>query len=281
VAGSTYDAAGQISGATYDGEGRLTSSAGRTYKWDLASRLTSYSGPGGEASFTYDAFGMRISRTSAGRTQRYVLNYGTVLATVAAVREAGADVRYYIYLPDGGLLYSIDAANGSRRFYHYDEAGSTLFLTDDAGGITDSYGITPFGEDVARSGATDNPFTYLGAQGVMQEGSTGLYYMRMRYYDSASARFLSRDPQPVFDLRSVNLYQYALQNPLSFIDPMGRGGTAGPQVNLAERGDFSRFVLSLPGRLAPGAKPAGPLPPLLQALLDAMQVNGGVGGGGR
>jgi hypothetical protein len=49
----------------------------------------------------------------------------------------------------------------------------------------------------------------------MQEGATSLYYMRSRYYDSATARFLS--PDPVFSTHplEVSPYQYSRANPLS------------------------------------------------------------------
>jgi hypothetical protein len=73
------------------------------------------------------------------------------------------------------LLYSLDATSDSRSFYHFDEAGSTLFLTGDDGAITDSYAGAPYGEQVDHTGASDNPFAYLGAYGVLQEGATGLY----------------------------------------------------------------------------------------------------------
>jgi len=64
--------------------------------------------------------------------------------------------------PDGRLLYSLEASDGSPRFYHFDEAGSTLFLTGDDGSITDSYAITPYGEQVDHTGPSDNPFTFSG-----------------------------------------------------------------------------------------------------------------------
>lgn len=217
-----YDAAHEVQGFTYDKMARLTGDGLRTYAWDLASRLASYAGADGSASFTYDAYGMRISRTSGGRTQNYALNYALGLPSVAIVREGAADRRYYIYLPNGRLLHSIDAGDNSRRFYHFDEVGSTVFLTDDAGAVTDTYGITPYGEVVSASGSTENPFTFLGAQGVMQEGSTGLFYMRARYYDSATARLLSPTLDPSASPKSINPYQYGWANPLRFTNPSGR-----------------------------------------------------------
>jgi RHS repeat-associated protein len=152
---------------------------------------------------------MRTSRSSGGANQTFIINYALTRPTVSIVRQDGADLRYYIYLPDGKLLYSLEASDGSPRFYHFDEAGSTLFLTGDDGSITDSYAVTPYGEQVDHTGLSDNPFTFLGQYGVVQEGATGLYYMGFRYYDSVTARFLTRAPGVEPDLRHPNLYQYA------------------------------------------------------------------------
>jgi RHS repeat-associated protein len=217
-----YDAAEQVAGAAYDGLGRLNADALRNYTWDMASRMTGYSGADGSATATYDDAGLRVSRTGAdGTTLNHIWNYATPLPTVATVQSGGADLRYYVYTPDGTLLYSIEASDGSRHFYHFDQSGSTLFLTDDGGNITDTYAITPFGESVAHSGSTDNPFTWLGQFGAMQEGGTSLFYLRARYYDSATARFLSRDPLRANDPRQINPYQYAADNPVTSDDATG------------------------------------------------------------
>ena len=64
-----------------------------------------------------------------------------------------------------------------------------------AGAVTDTYSITPYGETVTRTGSTENPFTFLGVYGVMQEGATGLYYMHNRYYDSATSFRQIRSPR--------------------------------------------------------------------------------------
>ena len=87
--------------------------------------------------------------------------------------------------------------------------------------MTDTYAITPYGETVAHTGPTNNPFTFQGALGVMEEGSTGLYYMRARYYDSVTARFLSRDPAPSLTPGGMNPYQFALGDPIQDADPSG------------------------------------------------------------
>jgi RHS repeat-associated protein len=239
--GYSYDAAHQVAGAGYDAAGRILSDALRAYAWDLASRLASYSGADGAAQFTYDGLGLRVSRATADGEQDYVWNYAHTLPALAIVRSGGADLRYYVYLPGGSLMHSIEAADGSRHFYHFDETGSTAFLTDDSGSVSDAYGITPFGESVTQAGATDNPFTFHGAFGVMQEGSTSLYYMRARYYDSASGRFLSRDPMVSLDPLRINPYQFALNNPVGFADATGKKAAEPQGANSFEPGT------SLPG----------------------------------
>jgi YD repeat-containing protein len=156
----SYDAAHQLSGATYDGLGRITAGSQRNYTWNLASELTAYSGADGSASFGYDGFGLRTSATAPdGTTQNYVLNYAFGLPSIATVQASGADQRYYVYLPDGALLYGIEAADNSHHYYHFDETGSTTFLSGDDGAVTDQYGVTPYGETVTSSGSTVNPFT--------------------------------------------------------------------------------------------------------------------------
>jgi RHS repeat-associated protein len=225
TASSSYDAANQISGATYDARGRLTAdNAGSTYVWNSASRLVSYTRPDGSASFTYDGLGQRISRTGPdGSTSNYVLNYATALPSIATVQSGGTDVRYFVYTPGGSLLFSIDAASGAHRFYSVDDAGSTTMLTDDSGSITDTYGISPYGDVVTPgpNNSADNPFTWQGQFGVMQEPGTGLFYARFRYYDNGTARFLSRDPIVSPTPREMNPYQYAAGDPVDNTDAMG------------------------------------------------------------
>ena len=216
----TYDAASQVSTYTYDGMGRLTNDGTRTYTWNLASQLTSYTQDANTVTFTYDALGQRLSRTKGGVTRSYVWNYALGLQSVSVAREGGDDLRYYVYTPGGNLLYSLQAADNSRRDYHFDEMGNTLFLTDSTGAVIGSYAYSPYGQILSSTGGLDNSFTWQGQFGVTDEGN-GLYYMRARYYDTATGRFISRDPVKSIDPRRINPYQYASGNPARLIDPRG------------------------------------------------------------
>jgi len=73
-----------------------------------------------------------------------------------------------------------------------------------------------FGE-VSRS-----PSYYRGEQ---FDSDLGLYYLRARYYNPASGRFLSRDPEDhsPFNPNELHKYLYANGDPVNRMDPRGRG----------------------------------------------------------
>lgn len=97
-----------------------------------------------------------------------------------------------------------------------------MALTDMGGAVVERFQYTPEGQLVYRSGTTNTPFLYLGQHGVMTE-SSGLIYMRARYYNPAMGRFINEDPFEgrYDDLLNLNLYAYCSNNPVMFIDPSG------------------------------------------------------------
>jgi RHS repeat-associated protein len=219
-----YDSASQISAAgyAYDRRGRLTASPGNTFTWDGASRLI---GAGG-ATMAYNGVGDLVVRTSGGAAIHFYYNKAIGLSPIAAEKNdsSGSFLRYYVWTPGGSLLYMIDAADGNKvYFYHFDRTGSTLALTDSSGAVSDSYAYTPYGELLGHNGANPQPFTFIGKWGVRQEGDSGLYHMRARYYDAMTQRFISREPfwPMMTNPKTINPYQYAAGNPVSYIDPGG------------------------------------------------------------
>ncbi len=218
-----FDVAQQISspGYTYDPRGRLTTSPGHGFAWNSASQLVRVD----SVTNTYNGAGNLLTRTGPAGMTRYYYNHaiGTVPIMAEQNGVSRAFQRFYVWTPDGRLLYMIDATVGNAvSYYHFDLTGSTLALTSGAGTVTDAYAYSPYGRLLARTGANAQPFTYVGRYGVRAEVN-GLYQMRARYYDSLSARFLSRDPlwpRPS-DPFSLNPYGYAANNPMRFIDPSG------------------------------------------------------------
>jgi RHS repeat-associated protein len=219
----SYDAAAQLTGATYDALGRVTAQSGRTYTWNLASQLTAFVDGSNSPTFTYDGLGTINTMITGSTTRSFVYNYLLPYPALSIVRQGGSDLRYYVYTPDGLLLYSIEADN-SRLFYHFDEMGNTVMLSNGSGALSDGYAITPYGEIASHAGTADNPFTWQGQYGVFQEG-TALFNVRNRHYDASTARFISRDPLMSADPRSSEPYAYANGNPLLYTDPFGTSST--------------------------------------------------------
>ena len=218
----TYDAARQIStpGYAYDARGRMTAAPGHTYSYDGASRLTGIDA----VTLSYNGLADVVTRTQGGVTTRYHYNYALGMAPIVAEKNETANqfLRYYVWSPGGRLLYAIDAASVAVSYFHFDRVGSTLALTDAAGAVTDAYAYSVYGKLLARTGTNPQPFTYIGRHGVRSEGA-GLYQMRARYYDPATAGFLTRDPLPprLTDPQSLNPYQYVSADPARSVDPEG------------------------------------------------------------
>ena len=89
-----------------------------------------------------------------------------------------------------------------------------------AGTVQSSFRYRGYGQIAQSFGATTP--SYFGYAGQLTDPS-GLYYMRARWYDPISGRFLSHDP-----LRgqgavppSLNVFLYAQGNPANNLDPTG------------------------------------------------------------
>jgi RHS repeat-associated protein len=88
-----------------------------------------------------------------------------------------------------------------------------MALCDASGNVVDSYNYDAFGAIRSSTGSQANPFTFTGEQ---TDASTGLEYLRARYYDAASGSFISRDAMP-----GLNRFAYGGGNPVGNVDPSG------------------------------------------------------------
>ncbi|HEX2923497.1 MAG TPA: RHS repeat-associated core domain-containing protein, partial [Chloroflexota bacterium] len=108
---------------------------------------------------------------------------------------------------------------GTRRYYHGDALGSTRVVTDDAGNPVSAYSYDAYGAVRAQAGE-GRGFTYTGEQ---LDTETSLVFLRARYYDPQTGRFLSRDTIAADPTNSqdLNRYGYVRGNPTSRVDPTG------------------------------------------------------------
>jgi RHS repeat-associated protein len=106
-------------------------------------------------------------------------------------------------------------------YYQYDGGGSVRQLTNSVGQVTDSCEYDAFGNKINSTGTTPNNYLYRGEQ---YDPDLGLYYLRARYYNPVTGRFLSRDPLDgnAPDPKSLHKYLYADGDPVNAMDPTGQ-----------------------------------------------------------
>jgi RHS repeat-associated protein len=212
---ATYNNAGQIStlGAGtygYDKDGNLTSISGDrswTITHDPANQPISVTRNGVTATYTHNALKQRV-RSTIGSQQRnfHHDSHGRLLFET---NETGLTTAWYIY--SGMRLIAMVATSGENHYYHFDKTGNTIAMTNSSGAVSRAYAYLPFGEISSSVGTLSNPFTHVGAYGVMDEGD-GFYFMRNRYYDARTGRFIQKDP--IGFAGGANLYTYVGNNPV-------------------------------------------------------------------
>ncbi len=217
-----YDAASGIAGGyACDALGRVTHTPHGAVAWDAADRVTGL----GPSTFAYDGVGALAMRIQQGQTNVFCYNYALPNTAVMTERNgAGAVQRYYVWTPDGDLLFMIEAgATNATRYAHFDLSGNLVALSDAAGQITDTYAYDPFGKLLGHIGASMQPCTFNGKAGARREGDHDYYRIGARWYDANTGRFLSREPLwPQWrDPRQANPYPYAQLAPILRVDRNG------------------------------------------------------------
>jgi len=263
----TYDAAGAMTSRTdagvtttftVDADGRLTSSVSgsvvTTYTHDLYGRRTSAESTASATTYSWDAAGQLAGITTPGASATYAYGAGGMLESVSVttpqgttstqsvwdgqtlLAECDSDGTLYRYVhgPDGSPLSLVRTRPGGpdERFnYHTDALGSVVAITSETGTVVATYRYGAFGEVLATGGsdaalASRNPLRY---RAYYYDTHSALYYLPARYYDPASARFLSPDPAPASagDPRTLDRYMYCMGDPVNYYDPSGAYLAAG------------------------------------------------------
>ena len=107
-------------------------------------------------------------------------------------------------------------------YYHPDHLGSSSYITNLDGEVSQHIEYVPFGEVFIeeRNNTWNTPYLF-NAKELDEE--TGLYYYGARYMDPKISMWLGVDPL-MEKYPSVTGYCYTMDNPIRFIDPDGRDG---------------------------------------------------------
>jgi RHS repeat-associated protein len=217
-----YDADDRLSTETYDLNGNVTSAGGgRTLVFDSENHLISMNS--GAVTIVYDGDGNRVAKTVGTTTTKYLVDdlNPTGYAQVVEELVSGAVQREYSYGLQRISQDQLINSTWTPSFYGYDGFGSVRQLTNSLGTIRDTFSYDAFGVTLERTGTTPNVYMYRGEQ---YDSDLGLYYLRARYYNSLTGRFLSRDPaEGRIDIpATLHKYLYVGGDPVNWIDPSGR-----------------------------------------------------------
>jgi RHS repeat-associated protein len=199
----------------------VTATGGKTFTYDSQNELVSMNG--GAVSLVYDGDGNRVAETGSAVTTKYLVDDLNPTGYAQVVEETvnGAPQREYAY-----GLQQIDEdqiVNNSWTvsYYGYDGFGTVRQLTNAAGAVTDTYDYDALGNLLNSTGTTPNAYMY---RGEAYDSDLGLYYLRARYYNPQTGRFMSRDPNAgqITTPATLHRYLYADGDRADLFDPTGR-----------------------------------------------------------
>ena len=226
----------------YDGRGRVVvrsvtrlsrKPAVWHYRWDHDDRLTRVTTPDGTRwHYLHDPLGRRIAKqrmapdgVTVTEETRFTWD-GTHLAE-QITRTAGASQAHTVTWDRDGTRPLTqtertvhtdapqDVINQQFLAIVTDLVGTPTELVDPAGHITAPASTTLWGEPVTGDGPPGTPLRF---PGQYHDPETGLHYNYFRYYDPATARYLTTDPLGLE--AGPDPYTYVV-NPLHWLDYLG------------------------------------------------------------
>ncbi len=190
-----------------------------------------------KVSFTYDAEGLRTSKTVNGEKTVFVWD-GDQL--VMELSDSGKVQKRFIRGND--LIYADKGDNTEKQYYVTDPHGNVVQLTDESGAVTKTYEYDSFGNEVNSDSKDDNPFRYCGEY---YDRETEEIYLRARYYQPKVGRFLTRDTytgeedEPL----SLLLYTYCENDGVNAWDPSGYKSNTTISVNRYKQGKKTAILV--------------------------------------
>jgi RHS repeat-associated protein len=189
---------------------RLTSRGTDTFGYDALDRMTSSNVAGTARTYTYNGDGLLQTR-SGGVGATFLWD-----ASSSPSRELKQNNDNIIY--GLGPLYVVKADATTVSFAR-DGSKNVRAEVSSAAAVTAAFRYRAYGQLAQASTAAP---AYLGLASQLFDPS-GLYYMRARWYDPGSGRFLARDPVrgDAASPMTLNAYAYAAADPIRLSDPTG------------------------------------------------------------
>ena len=182
---------------------------------------------GSYLNFVYNCDGARVQKSedsangSTIKETRYYWNGDQLMAL-----KDGEDLIQFTY-DEKGIPFSMKIGEDV-YYYLYNVQGDVVGLLDSNGVEVVSYRYSSWGKVLETFDTSDNqiatrnPFRY---RGYILDEETGMYYLKSRYYDPETGRFLNADSTEILeiqeDLYDKNLYTYCDADPINRRDAEG------------------------------------------------------------
>ncbi|WP_347923123.1 DUF6443 domain-containing protein [Pontimicrobium sp. SW4] len=227
---------------TYDANGNMLTDANKGISSNISynhlNLPTLVTLPSGNISYIYDATGVKLKKTvSTGATTKYAGNY--------IYEDSGSgDVLKFFNHPEGYV--EPDGSNWDYVYQYKDHLGNIRLSYKNTGTtssptlqIQEENNYYPFG--LKHKGYNNNPISenkYHTYNGKELEEALGLNWLEYgaRNYDAAIGRFFNIDRYSE-SFMPISTYQYAANNPVSYIDYNGDYITLG--INDEEGNEYS------------------------------------------
>ena len=227
----------------------------RTYKWNERNQLISSVDSNYSTAYIYGQDGQRSNKYTQNSETLY-FNKMWTFHTDSGNSVYGGQTAKNIYLGETRIVTKLNSGTNptyqeeyyKQYFYHSDHLGSATLISDYKGDEYQRIEYTPYGETwvekTQNTGLGYLPYKFTAKE---LDEETGLYYYGARYLDPKFSRWLSTDPAlgeyipqaptseearkhnqnlpglgGIFNTVNFNLYHYAANNPVKYVDPDGR-----------------------------------------------------------
>ena len=180
------------------------------FGYDWREQLSSYQRAGSNTNYRYNGNNLRMDKQVNGVSTQYLWDGSDVLREYNG--DGSTKASYFL----GATGRQAIKTNGQWYVYLRDTHGSVTGLVDLNGNRVATYENGDYGEVLVDQGSVYNPFRWNGEQ---TDAESGLTYMRNRYYQASTGRFIQRDP--ISYAGGLNLYQFAGSDPINASDPSG------------------------------------------------------------
>ncbi|MFH0729317.1 MAG: RHS repeat-associated core domain-containing protein [Pseudomonadota bacterium] len=174
-----------------------------------------------DVSYYYDPFGRRLYEENI-RIKKYF--FYTNEGMVGEYDNDGKEVKSYVWKTANAWSTDPLLIKNEQNYYIYqnDSLGTPHVMTTENGTIVWSAKYDSFGNAILETETVNNDIRF---PGQFYDDILKLNYNYNRYYNSFTGSYLQKDK--MYSGSELNLYVYARNNPLRFMDPFGLNSSSG------------------------------------------------------